>query len=355
MDSICWNLKRSGERFFHGFHWECSADSPVQHQGASLRKGSNISLNSSYLHPYHPEKTNIKPEKVWVWKGTSFCLHTLTNIFSFQGVCALFLLSYFVLIIEQDVFAMVFVWGWSLLLSITYHPHPKKNTFKKRIHPTWYLVFPKCEELNTSVHHCRDLGKNTTQIIDYYGIYWYTQIKVFIYISYICLLIFTHLFTFYMHPHMIRCIYETMWVKKWVDDFWSAVLTLYSKILNTIHWVNLITFPQAPNSCLEAIWKPAFVVTRDATTLHPDITTDLERCHINEQNGRCVRKGWVQGIEVTIAHTRSGGAPEPKLEKDLWLRGIPWSESGTSLAFTWSSSRFPWVSAEGVMKYLFTN
>ena len=35
----------------------------VQHQGASLRKGSNISLNSSYLHPYRPAKTNIKPEK----------------------------------------------------------------------------------------------------------------------------------------------------------------------------------------------------------------------------------------------------------------------------------------------------
>lgn len=61
-----------------------------------------------------------------------------------------------------------------------------------------------------------------------------------------------------------------------------------------------------------------------------ELYTDLERCHVNEQNGRCVRKGWVQGIEVTIAHTHSGGAPEPKLEKDLWLRGIPstWSSQG---------------------------
>lgn len=56
----------------------------------------------------------------------------------------------------------------------------------------------------------------------------------------------------------------------------------------------------------------------------------LRTLKINEQNGRCVRKGWVKGIEVTIAHTRSGGAPEPKLEKDLWLRGIPstWSSQG---------------------------
>lgn len=155
MDSICWNLKRSGERFFHGFHWECSSDSRVQHQGASLRKGSNISLNSSYLHPYHPEKTNTKPEKVWVWKGTSFCLHTLTYIFSFQGVCVLyfrFLFSYFVLIIWTRRFRNGFcLVGAYYILSIT--GPPKKNTFKKRIHPTWYLVFPKCEELNTSVHH----------------------------------------------------------------------------------------------------------------------------------------------------------------------------------------------------------
>lgn len=130
----------------------------------------------------------------------------------------------------------------------------------------------------------RDLGKNTTQIIDYYGIH---SNKSITYIHHIIYL-FTHIYSFIHFLYASTydtyityiCIYmRPMWVKKWVDDFWSTVLTLYSKILKTLHWVNLITFPQAPNSCLEAIWKPAFVVTRDTITLHPDVTTDLERCH----------------------------------------------------------------------------
>ena len=102
-----------------------------------------------------------------------------------------------------------------------------------------------------------------------------------------------------------------------------------------IFWVNLITFPQAPKFLFGGHLETSFC--GDTWRHHTSPRYKYRfgamswlTLKINEQNGRCVRKGWVQGIEVTIAHTRSGGAPEPKLEKDLWLRGIPstWSSQG---------------------------
>lgn len=194
----------------------------------------------------------------------------------------------------------------------------------------------------------------------------------------------------YLFTHIYSSIHFFIWIHIWYvyisiyethvgeeTGWWFLIYsfnTLQQKILNTIqryhmrysvyvHCVYILgEFDHISSSSKISVWRPSgnqllwWHVTPPHFT-QIELYTDLERCHINEQNGRCVRKGWVKGIEVTIAHTRSGGAPEPKLEKDLWLRGIPWSESGTSLASTWSSSRFPCVSAvapdpnfEGVMK-----
>lgn len=116
-----------------------------------------------------------------------------------------------------------------------------------------------------------------------------------------------------------------------------------------IFWVNLITFPQAPNSCLEAIWKPAFVVTRDATTLHPDRTIyrfGAMSCKWTKWKMRQKRlssRHW--GDNCTYSFRRCTWTK-------AWKRSMtPWYPIHVE------QSRFPWVSAvapdpnfEGVMK-----
>lgn len=140
---------------------------------------------------------SLKRNLLFRW---SFCVHTLTYIFSFQWVCTLFLLSYFVLIIEH----LLRLFGNFFQVEPITHPK-KKNTFKNGSiqHDTWCSQSVKSSTPRFTIGEI--LEKNTTQLIDYYGIYLNKSMYIYIYVYHIFVYSYLLIYSlFYMNPHMIR-------------------------------------------------------------------------------------------------------------------------------------------------------